>query len=117
MLIEHCEAPNSVDTRLSNSRHRFELGRGVVAEGRVTTHPIVEHCDVLEDLLPRFFTCEVTPMMNQFLLERAEEALHTGIVPAVALAAHRTFDAVVTQDLPVDRSRKNLFNPVISRGA
>lgn len=47
--------PNSMDTRLSNSRHRLELGRGVIAEGRVTAHPIVEHFDVLEDLLFRFF--------------------------------------------------------------
>src|SRR5712692_480252 len=93
-----------MDTWLSNNRHRFELGWGVIAEGRVTTHPIVEHFDVLEDFLPRFFTREVTPMMDQFLLECAEEALHAGVVPTVALATHRTFDAVLPQDLLVARS-------------
>src|SRR5712692_1037790 len=92
-----------MDTWLSNNRHRFELGWGVIAEGRVTTHPIVEHFDVLEDFLPRFFTREVTPMMDQFLLECAEEALHASVVPTIALATHRTFDAMVTHDLLVAR--------------
>src|SRR5713226_499305 len=43
-------------------------------------------------------------MMDQFLLECAEEALHAGVVPTVALATHRTFDAVLPQDLLVARS-------------
>ena len=85
-----------MDARLSNSRHRFELGRGVIAECRVTTHPIVEHLDVFEDVLFRFLARAVTPVMDQFLLECGEETFHTGIVPTVALAAHRAFDAVVS---------------------
>ena len=49
-------SPNSVDTWLSHSRPRFELGRGIVAERGVTALPIIEHLNVLEDVL-----CRVVP--------------------------------------------------------
>lgn len=59
----------------------------------MTTLPIVEHFDVFEDVLFRFFPCRIVPMMDELLLERAEEAFDTGIIPAIALAAHGARDA------------------------
>jgi len=54
-----------MDTRLSHSRPRLELGRGVIAEGRMTTPPIVEHLDVFEDVLCRFVPGRVVPMIHE----------------------------------------------------
>lgn len=48
-------SPVSMDTGLSNVAHCLELGGCSVAEGRMTALAIVEHLDVLEDVLLRFF--------------------------------------------------------------
>ena len=45
----------------------------------MTTLPIVKHFDVFEDLLGGFLPREVTPVMDELFLERAEEALDTGV--------------------------------------
>ncbi len=60
----------------------------------MTTLPIVEHFHPLEDSLFGVYTCRVALMMNKFFLERGEEALDDGIVPAVALAAHGAANAM-----------------------
>lgn len=77
-----------MDTRLSNCRPRFELSWVVIAEGRVTASPIIEHLNVLEDILSRGSTRFVAPMVHELALECPEEAFDRGIVPAVAGAAH-----------------------------
>src|SRR5438309_12045534 len=77
-----------MDTRLSHSRPHLELGWRVIAEGRVATPPILEHLDVLEDVLFRFFTGRVVPMVHELALECPKEAFDTGVVPAVSCAAH-----------------------------
>jgi hypothetical protein len=86
--------PNSMDTRLSHRRPRLELGRGVIAEGRVTTPPIVEHLDVLKDVLCRLVPCAVLAMIDELALECPEKAFDTGVVLAVADAAHAAGDAL-----------------------
>ena len=58
------------------------------------TLPIIEHLNVFEDILCRVFTGRVVQMVYEFALECPEEALDTGIVPAVASAAHAGNDAV-----------------------
>ena len=83
-----------MDTRLSHRRSRLELGRGVIVEGRVTTPPSVEHLDVLEDILFRFFTGRIVPMVHERARECPEKAFHAGVVPEVAGAAHAAGDAV-----------------------
>jgi hypothetical protein len=84
-----------MDTRLSHGRPRLELSRGIVAECGVTTPSIVEHFDVLEDVLFRFVAREVVAMVDKLALERAEEAFGAGVVPAVAPARHADRDSVV----------------------
>ncbi|SSP03654.1 Uncharacterised protein [Acinetobacter pittii] len=54
---------------------------------------IVEALDVSEQVSPRLVSGGVDAVMNAFGLEGVEEALHRGIVPAVALSAHRRGDA------------------------
>ena len=51
----------------------------------MTALPIIEHLDVLEDVLCRFFTGRVVPMVHELALECPEEAFDTGVVPAVPL--------------------------------
>ncbi len=53
---------------VSHRRPRFVLGWGVIAEGQVTAPPIIEHLDVLEDVLCRVFTGRVVPMVYEFAL-------------------------------------------------
>lgn len=50
--------------------------------------PIIEHLDIFEDVLLRFFTGHVVPMVQKLALERPEETLDTDVVPAVVSAAH-----------------------------
>ncbi len=66
--------PDSVDTWLSHSRPRLELGRGIIAECRVPVQPIIEHLDVLEDVQCRFVARAGLAMVDELTLERAEEA-------------------------------------------
>ena len=88
-----------MDTRLSHSRPRFELGRGIVAECGVTPSPIVEHFDVLKDILCRLVPCAVLAMINELSLQSAEETLDAGIVPTVPLSRHAAGYAVRGEQL------------------
>lgn len=63
------------------------------------TRPIVEHLDVFEDVLFRFRSCGIVPMVHEFPLQCSEEALDTGIVPAIAGAAHAGRDAMRGEQL------------------
>ena len=56
--------------------------------------PNYKHLNVLEDVLCRVFTSGVVPMVHEFTLERHEEALLTGVVPAVLSSRHARSDAV-----------------------
>jgi len=92
-----------VDTRLSHSRPRFELGRGVVDECGVTTQSIIEHFNVLKDVLYRLVPCTVPAMIDEFALQCAEEAFDTGIVPIVSLSRHAAGRAVRGEQLLIRR--------------
>ncbi len=84
---------------------RFVLGRGVIVEGRVSTRPIVEHLDVFEDVLFRFRSYGIVPMVHKFPLQCSEEALDTGVVSAIAGAAHAGRDAIHGEQLLVGSCR------------
>jgi len=94
-----------VDTGFSQSRPRFELGRGIVAERGVTPPPIVEHRKVLEDIRCRFVPSGVAPMVHELAFECPEKTFDTGIVPAVARAAHAAGDAVLAEQPLVSACR------------
>ena len=49
---------------------------------------VVEHFDVIEDLCASFFSAGEPAMMDEFVLQIAEEAFDHGVVVAVPLAAH-----------------------------
>ena len=57
--------------------------------------PVVEHLDVLEQVGDCRVPRDVARAVDPFVLEAVEEALGGRIVPAVALAAHRTDHAVL----------------------
>ena len=65
--------------------------------------PIIEDLNVLEDIPCRVFTGDVVPRVHEFTLERPEEALHTGVVPAVPSPRHAGGDAVSGEQQLVTR--------------
>src|SRR6202022_2796360 len=69
----------------------FELhiDRADIADGRVTPSSIVEAFNVGKDITCCLLPCCILPVMDQLGFERVKEALHRGIVIAIALAAHR----------------------------
>lgn len=81
---------NFANTGVRDSRARFVLGRGVIAEGQVAALPIIEHLNVnvFEDVLDRFAPRHGPPLIHQLALQCSEEALHTSVIPAVPFAAH-----------------------------
>ena len=83
-----------MDTWLSHSRSRFVLGWGVIAKSRVTARSIIEHLNLLNDILFRVVTGRVATMVHELALACPEEALDTGVVPPVASAAPAGDEAV-----------------------
>src|SRR3954447_17628459 len=71
----------------------------------MATLAIVKGLHVLEDDPAGRLPGRKAGAVNQLGLERAEEALHRRVVPAVALAAHRLHDPVPGQDRPVVLAR------------
>ena len=65
--------------------------------------PIRDHLTVLDDLPFRIVAGSVVPGGHAFTLERPEEALHPGVVPAITVAAHTGGDAVSGQQQRVPR--------------
>lgn len=54
----------------------------------MAAQPTMEHLDVFKDILSRLFTGRIPPLVHQLALEGPEETFDTGIVLAVAFAAH-----------------------------
>jgi len=50
--------------------------------------PIIEHLDELEHLRPRVLTGVVVALMDELILQRAEEAFDLCVVVAVAFPTH-----------------------------
>lgn len=71
-----------------------EISRDLVAYFRMAPDTIVEHLDVFKDHLPRLLAGGKAVVMQAFRFERAKEALHRGIVPAVSFPAHRCLHAI-----------------------
>jgi hypothetical protein len=63
----------------------------------VATTPVVEGLNVIEHIGPSFVTRGVPAFMNSLFCKVVEEALGDFVIPAVALAAHRTLLAVFGQ--------------------
>lgn len=60
----------------------------------MTALPIIEYLDIFKDVLCRFFTGCVVPMVDKLAHQCPEEVLRTGLVPTVPLAAHAGRDAM-----------------------
>jgi len=90
-----------VDRWLRDCRPRFVLSRGVIAEGRMLTLPIVEDLDVFEDVLLGFVSGDILSLMYQLTLERSEETFDARVVPAVAFTAHARNEAVLSESVLV----------------
>ena len=62
---------------------------------------VVKKIDILGDLRHRLAPRLVAPMVNELGLQGAEEALHRGVVVAVAFAAHGGFDTELPEQFLV----------------
>ena len=60
-----------------------------VADGRMATDTVMEVFDIGKEVAIWPLSCCIVTVMDELDFERIEEALHRGIVVAVALAAHR----------------------------
>src|ERR687897_966116 len=71
---------------------RLELLGREKPERRVSASAVEEDFDVLEDLGPQLGLRRPAAAVDEFLLERREEALGDGVIEAIAAAAHRLGD-------------------------
>ena len=96
-LLENWAAAGLVDTTLRSFCLPFELYRAQIAQRRVPPPGIIEALDVIKHVGFRLVTRAVHFVRRAFSFQRGEEALHRGIVPAVAGSAHATGHAMVSQ--------------------
>ena len=73
------------------------LFRGQISNRGMEAATIVPAFDVLEHIGARLVTGQVVSLFDEFPFQRRIEALHWGVVPAVALAAHRAKHVVLTE--------------------
>src|SRR5262249_2510976 len=87
-------------------RRPFVLRRALVAERRVPTLLVVEHLNVVEQLLlGRRIALEA---LAELALQRGVPALHRRVVVAVTSSAHAARDTVVGEDVLVVVARVGL---------
>src|SRR5215813_3504784 len=65
---------------------------------------VVEQLHVVEDLGPRFLARGEAAMVDELVLQVAEEAFHHGVVVGVALAAHAGDEALPSEMLLMERA-------------
>src|SRR5437660_10454699 len=94
-----------MDTSLRHTPPGFERGRTHIAEGLMHSLAIVKHLDKLKDLAPGFVPCLERAVMDQLVLQRAEEALGHRVIVTVASATHAGHQPMLSQDLPIGRRR------------
>lgn len=82
-----------MDTKLRVTDPSLERQRTEIAQTLMQPLAIVKAFDEREDVLTRFVAGLIAAVMNEFVLERAEEAFRHGIVVAIALATHARRDA------------------------
>ena len=73
-----------MDSHLSFHSFPFVVHRAEISQRRVTASGIVEALDIVEHIGPGLIACPIDLTPDALDLERGEEALHRGIVPAVA---------------------------------
>lgn len=69
---------------MSSRRGLFEGLRTDAAEMTVASGPVVEHFNVIEDILPGHITCYIYVFPEPFFFQRTEERFGHRIIPAVA---------------------------------
>ena len=69
--------------------------RTKVAQRRMSSAPVVEGLDIVEQIRPCLFTGVIYAMMDQLTFQRAEETFHRRIVIPSPSAIHTGADTVV----------------------
>ena len=77
----------------------FICRRAYIPERRMSSLPIIKYLNVLEHIFSRLVSGSVSLAIDPLTLEAPKEALHAGIVPAVAFSAHTAHDLVIAKKL------------------
>src|SRR3989454_7371236 len=83
----------------------LELCRTDILQRLMQALAIIEHLNELEDFSAGFVPRAIPSVMNQLVFQRAEEALNSGIVVAVALAAHARHEPMMSEHGTVQGTR------------
>src|SRR2546421_13032282 len=87
-------APGLDDPLLSYSSISLAHHRAQIANRRVPAFRIVEAFDIVKYIRLGLIARTIQFARGALDLQRRKEALHRGVVPHIARAAHRTYDAV-----------------------
>ncbi len=79
----------------------FELDRGMVPQAGMNAFLVVEALDVSGDRGVEYGVAGKGPLVRQLGLERVKEALHVGVVLAIARPVHAGHDAASAQEVLV----------------
>jgi hypothetical protein len=77
----------------------FVLDRRHIVAKAVPALRIVEHLDIVKDILPCLVTGAVCLPPNSFPLEQLEEALGNGVIMAVPAPTHALLKIVLIQEI------------------
>ena len=99
---EERPSPDSVDMELCRGRHLRAKQlladlRAEIGYGGVTPASVVERLDVIEHVCPRLGAGVIPALVDQFALQRAEEAFHRGIVVPASSRVHTGTEAVIPE--------------------
>ncbi len=73
---------------MNDAFFKIEGLRTDAAEMTVASGPVVEHFNVIEDILPGHITCYIYVFPEPFFFQRTEERFGHRIIPAVAAKWH-----------------------------
>ncbi len=77
-----------MDSDLGYACTMFELDGGHIVECLMQAWPVIEDLDVVEDCGSGLLSGVEVVEVNEFILQRTEEALGAGVVVAIALGGH-----------------------------
>jgi hypothetical protein len=90
-----CSGQVKTDTLLSHSGSGLEFHRTGIPEIRMPPAAVIEHLDVIDHVSFRFCPGRVESVVGPLAFQATEEALHHGIIPTLASAAHAAANTVL----------------------
>ena len=93
----NCSGQGKTDTKLSRPDDFFIRIGTNIPEIRMLAPTVVEHLDIIDEVITRFLTRPVVALRRTLALHAAKKPLCYRIVHAIPLSAHATRNAVLSQ--------------------